>query len=175
MRRLALGAAAVFWPHSGRLPPRDETPQVVLTRQADPTPTVTVLTEYALPPQWAYEDLIQEAAARHHLDPSLVRAVIRVESAFDATAVSSAGAQGLMQLMPELSRELGVDNAFDPRQNIMAGTKYLAQLLAAYDGNVELALASYNAGPGVVERYDGVPPYAETQRYIRAITGLLAQ
>jgi soluble lytic murein transglycosylase-like protein len=120
-------------------------------------------------------DFIQEAAALYHVDPALVRAVVRVESAFDPDAVSTAGAQGLMQLMPELSTELGVQNPFDPRENIMAGTRYLAQLLNAYDANVELALAGYNAGPGRVGQYDGIPPFPETQRYVKAITDLLTQ
>jgi soluble lytic murein transglycosylase-like protein len=176
--RLAVGAAAFLSPHGGKGAPRQLRAPAPITREAaepELTPTVTVLTEYRLPPQWAYEDLIQEAAALHHVDAALVRAVVQVESAFDPSAVSSAGAQGLMQLMPEVSKELGVQNPFDPRENVMAGTRYLAQLLKAYDANVELALAGYNAGPGRVEQYDGIPPFPETQRYVKAITDLLAQ
>jgi soluble lytic murein transglycosylase-like protein len=176
--RLAFGAAAFLWPHAGKATPRQNRPPAPITREAaEPEwkPTVTVLTTYRLPPQWAYEDLIQEAAALHHVDPALVRAVVQVESGFDPAAVSVAGAQGLMQLMPELSAELGVKDPFDPRENIMAGTRYLAQLLTAYDANLELALAGYNAGPGRVEQYDGVPPFPETQRYVKTITDLLAQ
>jgi len=136
-------------------------------------PIVAVAMEFALPPEWAYEDLIREAAGKFKLDPALVRAVIRTESAFDSTAVSEAGAQGLMQLMPELAAELGVEDPFDPRQNIMAGTRYLSQLLLAYNGDLTLALASYNAGPGAVDLYGGVPPFPETEQYIRTITDLL--
>jgi soluble lytic murein transglycosylase-like protein len=176
--RFAFGAAAFLWPHAGKGTPRQTRAPAPITREAaepELKPTVTVMTEYRLPPHWAYEDLIQEAAATYRVDPALVRAVVQVESGFDPSAVSVAGAQGLMQLMPELSVELGVKDPFDPRENIMAGTRYLAQLLKAYDANVELALAGYNAGPGRVEQFDGIPPFAETQRYVRAITDLLAQ
>jgi soluble lytic murein transglycosylase-like protein len=176
--RFAFGAAAFLWPHSGKGAPRQNSAPAPLAREATESelkPTVMVLTEYQIPPEWAYEAFIQEAAARYHVKPGLVRAVVQVESAFDPYAVSTAGAQGLMQLMPELSEELGVQDPFDPRENVMAGTRYLAQLLNAYDGNVELALAGYNAGPGRVEQYDGIPPFAETQRYVKAITDLLAQ
>jgi soluble lytic murein transglycosylase-like protein len=100
--------------------------------------------------------------------------VIRTESAFNASAVSSAGAQGLMQLMPELASEMGVTDPFDPRENIMAGSQYLSALLSDYDGNVELALASYNAGPGAVEQYGGIPPFEETQRYVRMVLDRVA-
>src|SRR5215207_8200071 len=90
---------------------------------------------------------------------ALIRAVIMTESAFDPLAVSTAGAQGLMQLMPALSKQLGVSDAFDARENIMAGAQYLSSLLEAQKGNVKLALASYNAGPGNVRRYRGIPPF----------------
>jgi soluble lytic murein transglycosylase-like protein len=89
--------------------------------------------------------------------------------------VSSAGAQGLMQLMPALSEELGVADPFDPRENIFAGARYLKALLLEHDGDETLALASYNAGPGAVARHQGVPPYPETQQYVRTITGWLAK
>jgi soluble lytic murein transglycosylase-like protein len=88
-------------------------------------------------------------------------------------AVSTAGAQGLMQLMPALAEELGVSDPFDPRQNIMAGTRYLSQLLTFHNGDIPLALASYNAGPGMVDRYNGVPPFRETRQYIKTITDSL--
>ena len=103
----------------------------------------------------------------------MIRAVISTESAFDALAVSTAGAQGLMQIMPELAAELGVADAFDPRDNIMGGVRYLRQLLEAHGGDLELALASYNAGPGNVARYHGVPPFPETRRYVKTITSLI--
>ena len=124
-------------------------------------------------PEDAYEDLIQEAARLHHLDADLIRAVMRTESAFNPAAVSAVGAMGLMQLMPALAEEMGVADPFDPRDNIMGGAKYLKQLLDAHDGNLPLTLASYNAGPGNVKRYRGVPPFKETRNYVRKITELL--
>jgi soluble lytic murein transglycosylase-like protein len=100
---------------------------------------------------------------------------VRFESGFDAMAVSGAGALGLMGLMPALAGELGVEDPFDPRENIFAGARYLKALLLEHDGSETLALASYNAGPGAVAQHDGVPPYPETQEYVRTITDWLAQ
>ena len=137
--------------------------------------TVSIDSIAALPPYLAYDDIIEEAAARHGVDADLIHAVIETESAFNTLAESPAGAQGLMQLMPALQAELGVDDPFDPRQNIMAGAKYLKKLLARHDGDVSLALASYNAGPTIVGRYKGVPPYKETRNYIKKIKALLAE
>lgn len=138
-------------------------------------PQVSVTVAFSLPAEIAYEPIIREAAAMYDLDTRLLRAVVRLESGFDALAVSSAGAQGLMQLMPALAEELGVADPFDPRENIFGGARYLKALLLEHDGNETLALASYNAGPGVVAQYQGVPPYPETQQYVRTITGWLAQ
>jgi soluble lytic murein transglycosylase-like protein len=138
--------------------------------------TVTTEETFRLPPP-AYEalieELIQEAAGRYGLSAALIRAVIQTESAFDPAAVSSAGALGLMQLMPALALELGVTDAFDPRQNIMAGTRYLGALLTDHKGDLSLALASYNAGPATVERYSGIPPFVETQEYVKRILELV--
>ena len=137
--------------------------------------SVEVRAEYlALPPHRAYEDIIQEAAAEYDLDPNLIRAVMQAESAFHPFAVSRAGAEGLMQLMPELADEMRVNDSFDPRENIMGGAKYLKRLLDYHNGNIDLALASYNAGPGNVERYGGIPPFRETRRYVKTIKGILA-
>jgi soluble lytic murein transglycosylase-like protein len=122
-----------------------------------------------------YNDLIAEAALAYELDPELIRAVMRAESAFRANVVSPVGAQGLMQIMPALAEEMGVTDPFDPRQNIMAGSRYLRQLLDSHQGNVTLALASYNAGPGNVARYKGVPPFKETRNYVKKIAGFLAE
>ncbi len=115
------------------------------------------------------EDIVAEAAHLHGLPRSLVRAVARAESAFRTDAVSSKGAQGVMQLMPGTAKELGVQNPFDPVQNIHAGARLLRQLLEKYEGRVAEALAAYNAGPGAVARHQGVPPYAETRSYIRKV------
>jgi soluble lytic murein transglycosylase-like protein len=118
-----------------------------------------------------YDAEIEAAAARHGVDPNLVRAVIRHESGFDPTATSSAGAMGLMQLMPGTASGLGVTDPYDPVQSIEGGTKYLKSLLDRFGGDVRLAVGGYNAGPGAVERYGGVPPYVETQRYVDRVLG----
>ena len=112
------------------------------------------------------------AAARHNVDPNLVRAVVKVESNFNSNAVSRKGAMGLMQLMPSTARSLNVKNPFDPQQNVDAGVRHLKQLLESYGGDVNLTLAAYNAGSGAVARSSGVPRFAETQNYVRRITNL---
>jgi soluble lytic murein transglycosylase-like protein len=112
------------------------------------------------------------AAARHNVDPNLVRAVVKVESNFNSNAVSRKGAMGLMQLMPSTARSLNVKNPFDADQNVDAGVRHLKQLLENYGGDVNLTLAAYNAGSGAVARSAGVPRYAETQNYVRRITNL---
>jgi soluble lytic murein transglycosylase-like protein len=122
-----------------------------------------------------YDAIIAEASSEYGVDPELVRAVIRAESQFDPTAQSQAGAKGLMQLMPILSKELGVKDPFNPRENIFGGVKYLSKLLDRHDGNVTLALASYNAGPRNVARYKGVPPFKETRGYVKKINKMLAE
>lgn len=115
---------------------------------------------------------IDEAAQKHNVDPNLVRAVVKVESNFNAQAVSRAGAMGLMQLMPATARTLNVSNPFDPKQNVDAGVRHLKGLLDSYNGDVRLSLAAYNAGQGAVARNNGIPPYAETQNYVKRITEL---
>ncbi|MFN2443995.1 MAG: lytic transglycosylase domain-containing protein [Vicinamibacterales bacterium] len=117
-----------------------------------------------------FDDIIDEHAQLHRVSPALIRAVIQLESGFNPWAVSPKGALGLMQLMPATARELGVDNPFHPAQNIRGGVTYLRRLLDLYDQDVPLALAAYNAGPGAVARYGDVPPYRETQEYVRRIT-----
>jgi soluble lytic murein transglycosylase-like protein len=118
------------------------------------------------------DSAIEQAAARHNVDPNLVRAVVKVESNFNPNAVSRKGAMGLMQLMPSTARQLNVKNPFDPEQNVDAGVRHLKQLLESYGGDVKLTLAAYNAGAGAVARSAGVPHYAETQNYVRRITNL---
>lgn len=115
---------------------------------------------------------IDQAAARHNVDPNLVRSVVKVESNFNPNAVSRKGAMGLMQLMPSTARSLNVSNPFDPQQNVDAGVRHLRRLLDSYGGNVRLSLAAYNAGSGAVARSAGVPRFRETQNYVRRITNL---
>lgn len=137
---------------------------------------VSVSEDYrAVPATIAYNDAIAEAATRYHLDPNLIRAVIHAESAFNPFAVSSAGALGLMQLMPEMAEELDVSDPFDPRQNILGGSRYLRNLLDSHHGNIDLAVASYNAGPGAVAKYRGVPPYRETRNYVKTVNHFIKQ
>jgi soluble lytic murein transglycosylase-like protein len=139
-------------------------------------PQVDVDPEFeAVPPNQAYEDIIQEAATEYDMDPALIRAVMQTESAFHPYAVSRAGAEGLMQLMPALADEMGVSDSFDPRENIMGGARYLKRLLEYHNGNLDLALASYNAGPGNVERYGGIPPFRETRKYVKTIKAIYAR
>jgi soluble lytic murein transglycosylase-like protein len=116
------------------------------------------------------EVMIREVSARYNVDPALIRAVIETESHWDSKAVSSKGAQGLMQLVPETARQLGVQNAFDPRQNLDGGVRYLQTLLERYNGDLDKALAAYNAGPGAVDRARGVPRYRETREYVQKVT-----
>jgi len=118
------------------------------------------------------DSAIEQAAARHNVDPNLVRAVVKVESNFNPNAVSRKGAMGLMQLMPATARQLKVKNPFDPEQNVDAGVRHLKQLLESYGGDVRLTLAAYNAGATAVARSSGVPRFAETQNYVRRITNL---
>ncbi len=114
--------------------------------------------------------VIQRSASRHQVDPDLVRAIIRVESNYNPYAVSSRGAQGLMQLIPATARRFGVRDVFDPSANLEGGIRYLKHLINRYNGDLELVLAAYNAGENAVSRHNGVPPFRETQNYLRKIS-----
>jgi hypothetical protein len=128
-----------------------------------------VLDEIDVPGGGDVRELARAAAVRHGLPPQLVLAVVGVESGFRSEAVSPKGAQGLMQLMPGTSRELGVEDPLDPEQNLDGGVRHLGALLTLYDGDLTRALAAYNAGPGAVARHGGVPPYRETRAYVRKV------
>jgi hypothetical protein len=156
----------------------------------DPPPTIAVPASFIIeeaptplpapprpPRDRSLHTLIAEAAIQHGVSPLLITAVTRVESDFNPHDVSNKGARGLMQVMPETGARFGVsaDRLFDPAPNIAAGTAYLAWLLDRYRGDLDLALAAYNAGEGAVDRYHGIPPYRETQNYVRKVRSVLAR
>ncbi|MBW2472151.1 MAG: lytic transglycosylase domain-containing protein, partial [Deltaproteobacteria bacterium] len=136
----------------------------IQTRMLPSEPTPVALTEKQI-----IEQTVAKAAAKYKLAPELITAVIRAESNFNVSAVSTAGAQGLMQLMPATARELGVKNSFDIEQNIDGGAKYLRQMMDRFGGSVRKALAAYNAGPGAVIKYNGRVPYPETRQYVKRV------
>ena len=163
MRTLLFAVAALATSHSAK----------THTKVLRPGVAVSMDQFRAVSADTAYDDIINEAAGTYDLDPQLIRAVMRAESAFNPMVVSPAGAQGLMQLMPALAQQLGVSDPLDPRQNIMGGARYLRWLLDLNRGNIPLTLAGYNAGPTVVSKYKRVPPFKETQRYVKKITEFL--
>ena len=116
-----------------------------------------------------YHPIIIQTSSRHQVDPAIVKAIIMAESGFNPRAISKAGAKGLMQLMPNTAKALGVEDAFNPQQNISGGVRYFKQLLNRFNGDIELALAAYNAGSATVRRYKGVPPFKATQHYIKKV------
>jgi cell wall-associated NlpC family hydrolase len=134
-----------------------------------PSPTVTTSANTQ------YDSLIQQAARDQGVDPALLKGLVQAESGFDPSSVSSVGAQGLAQLMPDTAKGLGVTNPFDPLQSLEGGARFLAGALKRFGGNEQLALAAYNAGPGAVERYGGIPPYAETQAYVPRVLGYASE
>ena len=127
-----------------------------------------------VPRHWRYDGLIGLTAREHRLQPALVKAVIAAESNFDPDAVSRRGAQGLMQLMPETAEALGVDDPLHPLDNVRGGTRYLRLMIDRY-GDLERALAAYNAGPKAVDRYGGIPPYPETRDYVKRVLAYYRQ
>lgn len=142
------------------------TDQIVdMSESQEPLPVVP----QELKPKADLKDVISAASDKHQIDPDLIHAVIRAESGFNPKARSPKGAQGLMQLMPSTAAKLGVTDAYDPASNVDGGTQFLRELLLKYNGDVIKALAAYNAGPGRVEQYHGVPPYRETRAYVARI------
>jgi hypothetical protein len=155
-------------------PPNSKYQIVVTTKkecEAPDSPEVSLAQKEAflLPNDDAFSEHINEAARLHSLDPFLIKSIIKAESDFDPKVVSSKGAKGLMQLMPATAQSVGCHNPFDAKENIMGGSSYFKKMLTRFKGNRELALAAYNAGPGNVDKYKGVPPFRETQNYIRKV------
>jgi len=150
--------------HSGYQPLEDS------AKKARATPTARV--DLGPLGTRAWDGVIAQACRAHGVEPGLVKAVVHAESRFDLYAVSHKGAQGLMQLMPHTAKRLGVDDPFDPWQNIQAGTRYLSYLMRRFKGDLELTLAAYNAGETTVRRYGGIPPYPETRRYVKKVMSL---
>jgi soluble lytic murein transglycosylase-like protein len=138
---------------------------------AAPAPSFAQTLAAAKEPAAPFGAQIDAAAARHGIDPALLRALVRQESGFDPRAHSAAGAMGLTQLMPQTAASLGVTDPYDPAQSLDGGATYLREMLDRFGGDPRKALAAYNAGPGAVERFGGVPPYPETQRYVQNILG----
>lgn len=149
--------------HFTNLPPRDDRYQPIPRRAAS-----RGFSFGPVPKHWGYDGLIGLTARENQVQPALVKAVIAAESNFDPGAVSRKGARGLMQLMPETAEQLGVGDSFEPSDNVRGGTRYLRSMLDRY-GDLSRALAAYNAGPSVVDRYGGVPPYPETQDYVNRV------
>jgi len=172
LRSLLLTGLALFAPHQLRHRPH---PSAAALHLSGPRVTTSISSVEPIPPAKAYDRIIREAAALYRLDPALIRSVMYAESGFDPSAVSRAGALGLMQLMPGVAEGLGVEHPFDPRENIMAGARLLRKLLDMHRRDVKLAIASYNAGPGAVARHGGrVPPFRETRTYVKRVTGLIS-
>jgi soluble lytic murein transglycosylase-like protein len=162
----------VFQDETGSLHFSDTRYHAGYRRHATKPPKVVARSYSAVASNARWDDLIRRASATHGLSPALLKAVIHVESRFDPDAVSHKGAQGLMQLMPTTSGDLGVDDPFNPWQNIDGGTRYLQELVQRFEGDLRLGLAAYNAGPTTVERYNGVPPYKVTRQYVRRVLEL---
>jgi soluble lytic murein transglycosylase-like protein len=173
LRSLLFTGIALALPHQLKPHPVSRLPPV--PHGSGPRVSTSIERIEPLPPSKAYDNLIREAAERYRVDPALIRSIMHAESGFDPSAVSRAGAMGLMQLMPEVAEAFGVVHPFDPRENIMGGARLLRELLDHYSGDVRLAVASYNAGPTAIENYGDVPPFRETQGYVKRVTSLLAR
>jgi soluble lytic murein transglycosylase-like protein len=165
-------AAALKAASAGPSAAQSPTPSPSAAAAIEPSPPLSTATPAAgNAGASAYDAPIAQAAARYGIDPALLHGLIQQESGFDPNARSSSGALGLTQLMPGTATSLGVSNPLDPLQSIEGGARYLSQMLGRFGGNTADALAAYNAGPGAVSRYGGVPPYAETQDYVSKVMG----
>ncbi|WP_066294888.1 lytic transglycosylase domain-containing protein [Bacillus sp. FJAT-29937] len=145
----------------------ESNPQAVINGQSLPPFMLTKLSGSGT--ETAFDEIIEKASELYRIPAKLLRSVIKQESNYNQYAISHSGASGLMQLMPETAKSLGVKNVFDPQENVFGGAKYLRQMLNKYDENIELALAAYNAGPGNVDKHGGIPPFKETMNYVRKI------
>ena len=172
LRSLIFSALAFVAPHQLRSNPLPFFASPNLAASPGPRVSTTIESFDALPPQQAYDELIAEAAKKYRVSANLIKSVMHTESNFNALAVSPVGAMGLMQLMPNIAKAYGVDDPFDPRQNVMAGAQMLKELMTMHRGNLPLVLASYNAGAGVVARYRGIPPFRETRNYVKRVSTL---
>ena len=166
-----LQALAALRNLAGRTSPNGAQPVVPMSGQATAPAVATAAPILQVP--GGFSQIVSQAAQKYGVEPALVAAVIETESKFNPDAVSRAGAQGLMQLMPGTARGLGVTDATDPLQNVLGGAKLLGQLLAKYGGNLEKAIAAYNAGSGAVDKYGGIPPYGETRKYVPLVLAAL--
>jgi soluble lytic murein transglycosylase-like protein len=147
--------------------PVDNRYELIISSKVEESPGAAIVNSQMLAKSASFDPIIEKAASSHDMEAALLRAVIVVESGFNENAVSSAGAQGLMQLMPATAKRFGVSDTFDPAQNVNAGAQYLRELIDRYENDLELALAAYNAGENAVERYGRqVPPFKETRRYV---------
>ena len=171
LRSLLFSALAFIAPHHLK---STGLPLFVAPKLAATGPRVSTTIESfdPVPLRNAYDDLIEEAADKYRLSANLIKSVMQTESNFNAWAVSPVGAMGLMQLMPHIASAYGVEDPFDPRQNVMAGAQILKELMTMHRGNLSLVLASYNAGAGVVARYRGIPPFRETRNYVKRVSSL---
>ncbi len=160
------GLATLYLPGGGQAQIPESAIREIRQVLPDPPPPPKIVWPSEAEP---FAEYIEAAAERHAVEPALIVAVAQVESRFDPFAISPKGAQGLMQLMPATADELDVDDPFDPAQNIEGGTRWLKRLIQLYEGDLDLALAAYNAGEGAVSRYGGIPPYRETQNYVRSV------
>jgi soluble lytic murein transglycosylase-like protein len=143
--------------------------EIVSTKKPEPTPKGGASRPARSKKRDALDQMIETEARNHGMEPALVKAVVHAESSFDARAVSSAGAMGLMQLMPKTGKEFGLKDPFNPRENVRVGTRYLRNLLNIFNNDLPLALAAYNAGMNKVMKYGGIPPYRETERYVKKV------